>query len=43
VSEAETIAWNRARRSRWLELGAAIVAGSGLVTMLVVFYTILSR
>jgi hypothetical protein len=43
VSEAETNAWTRARRSRLLELGAAIVAASGLVTMVVVFYNILSR
>jgi hypothetical protein len=43
LSETETIAWNRARRSRRLELGAAIVAASGLVTMLVIFYNILSR
>jgi hypothetical protein len=37
------MAWQRARRSRRLELAAAVVAGSGLVTMLVVFYSILSR
>jgi hypothetical protein len=43
VSDTETIAWQRARRSRRLELAAAIVAGSGLVTMLVVFYSILTR
>jgi hypothetical protein len=43
VSDAETAAWNRARKNRWLELGAAIVAGSGLVVMLVVFYSILTR
>ena len=43
VSDAETIAWQRARRGRRLELAAAIVAGSGLVTMLVVFYSILTR
>lgn len=43
MSEAETIAWQRARRGRWLELAAAIVAASGLVTMVVVFYSILTR
>jgi hypothetical protein len=43
VSEAETIAWNRARRGRLLELAAAIVAGGGLVVMFMVFYTILTR
>jgi hypothetical protein len=43
VSESEAIAWNRARRGRFLELGAAIVAGGGLVVMFVVFYTILTR
>ena len=37
------MAWQRARRSRRLELVAAIVAGSGLIVMLVVFYRILSR
>jgi len=43
VSESETIAWNRARRGRLIELGAAIVAGGGLIAMVVVFYTILTR
>ncbi len=43
MSDTETMAWQRARRSRRLELAAAIVAGSGLIVMLVVFYTILSR
>jgi hypothetical protein len=43
VSDAETDAWQRARRNRRLELAAAIVAGSGLVVMLIVFYSILSR
>ena len=43
VSEAETLAWNRARRGRLLELAAAIAAGSGLVALVVVFYTILTR
>ena len=43
MSEAESVAWNRARRGRFIELGAAIVAGSGLVVMFVVFYTILTR
>lgn len=43
MSDAETTAWLRARRSRRLELAAAIVAGSGLVTMVVVFYSILTR
>jgi hypothetical protein len=43
VSDAETIAWQRARRGRRLELVAAIMAGSGLVTLVAVFYSILSR
>jgi hypothetical protein len=43
VSEAETLAWNRARRGRLIELGAAIMAAGGLVVMVVVFYTILTR
>ena len=43
MSDAETMAWQRARRSRRLELVAAIVAASGLVVMLVVFYSILTR
>jgi hypothetical protein len=43
VSEAETIVWQRARRGRRLELAAAIVAASGLVTMVFVFYSILTR
>jgi hypothetical protein len=43
VSDAETIAWHRARRNHRLELAAAIVAGSGLVTLVVVFYSILTR
>ncbi len=43
MSETETIAWQRARRGRRLEFAAAIVAGGGLVTMLFVFYSILTR
>jgi len=43
VSEAETLAWSRARRSRLIELAAAIAAGGGLIAMVVVFYTILTR
>ncbi len=43
MSQAETAAWNRARRGRLIELGAAVVAASGLVVMVVVFYTILTR
>jgi hypothetical protein len=37
------MAWQRARRRDRLELAAAIVAGLGLVTMFVVFYSILTR
>jgi hypothetical protein len=43
VAHAETTDWQRARRMRRLELVAAIVAGSGLVVMLMVFYSILTR
>lgn len=43
VSEAETLAWNRARRTRLIELAAAIAAGGGLIAMVMVFYTILTR
>jgi hypothetical protein len=43
VSEAETLAWNRARRGRLIELAAASAAGGGLVALVVVFYTILTR
>ena len=43
VSATETLAWQRARRRDRLELAAAIVAGSGLVAMVVVFYSILTR
>jgi hypothetical protein len=43
VSEAETLAWNRARRSRMIELAVAIGAGGGLIALVVVFYTILTR
>ncbi|HLK88956.1 MAG TPA: hypothetical protein VKZ18_03625 [Polyangia bacterium] len=43
MSDLETQAWQRARKHRLLELGAAIVAGGGLVVMLVVFYSILTR
>jgi len=43
VSQAETIAWNRARRRGLIELAAAIVAAGGVVVMVAVFYTILTR
>ncbi len=43
VSDLETRAWERARKHRFIELGAAIVEGGGLVVMLVVFYSILTR
>jgi hypothetical protein len=43
VSDLETLAWQRARKHKLIELGAAIVAGGGLVVMLVVFYSILTR
>jgi hypothetical protein len=43
VSEAETLAWQRARRSRRLEVVAAIFAGGVVIVMLEVFYSILSR
>jgi hypothetical protein len=43
VSEAETLAWNRARKNRLLELAAAIAAGGGLIALVMVFYTILTR
>jgi hypothetical protein len=43
VSDLESQAWQRARKHKFIELGAAIVAGSGLVVMLVVFYSILTR
>lgn len=43
VSDLETQAWHRARKHRLIELGAAIVAGSGLVVMVMVFYSILTR
>ncbi len=43
MSEAETEAWNRARTRRIIELLAAIASGGILVTMVTVFYSILSR
>jgi hypothetical protein len=43
VSQAETLAWNRARRSRMIELAVAIASGGGLIALVVVFYTILTR
>jgi hypothetical protein len=43
LSEAEVLAWNRARRSRLIELAAAIVASGGLIALVFVFYTILTR
>jgi hypothetical protein len=43
VSESETLAWNRARRNHFIELAAAIAAGGGLIALVFVFYTILTR
>jgi hypothetical protein len=43
VSEFETEAWNRARTRRIMELAAAILSGGVLVTMVTVFYSILTR
>jgi len=43
VSDFETEAWNRARTRRILELLAAIASGGILVTMVTVFYQILTR
>ena len=43
MSEAEALAWNRARRSRLIELAVAIAAGGGLIALVAVFYTILTR
>ena len=43
VSETEALAWNRVRRNRFIELAAAIAAGGGLIALVVVFYTILTR
>jgi hypothetical protein len=43
MSDSEAAAWQRMRRRDRLELAAAIMAGSGLVVMLVVFYSILTR
>jgi hypothetical protein len=43
VSDFDTQAWNRARTRRILELLAAIASGGVLVTMVTVFYQILSR
>ncbi|HVV53553.1 MAG TPA: hypothetical protein VHO06_28105 [Polyangia bacterium] len=43
MSDLETLAWQRARRHRLIELGAAIVAGSGLVVLFAVFCSILTR
>lgn len=43
VSELETLAWQRARTRRLIEMGAAIVSGGVLVTMVTIFYRILTR
>lgn len=43
VSEMETEAWHRARTRRFIELGAAILSGGLLVTMVTIFYRILTR
>ncbi len=43
VSEFETEAWQRARTRKLIELGAAILSGGVLVTMVTIFYRILTR
>jgi hypothetical protein len=43
VSDFETEAWNRARTRKILEVVAAVASGGILVTMVTVFYQILSR
>jgi hypothetical protein len=43
MSDFETEAWNRARTRRIIEVCAAIASGGLLVTMLTVFYSILTR
>jgi hypothetical protein len=43
VSDFETEAWNRARTRRIVELLAAIASGGILVTMVTIFYSILTR
>ena len=43
MTNFETEAWNRARTRRIIELLAAIASGGVLVTMVTVFYSILSR
>jgi len=43
VTNFETEAWNRARTRRIIELIAAIASGGLLVTMVTVFYSILTR
>lgn len=43
VSEFETEAWQRARVRKMIELGAAILSGGLLVTMVTIFYRILSN
>ncbi len=42
VSEFETEAWNRARTRKLIELGAAVVSCGVLVTLVTVFYRILT-
>jgi hypothetical protein len=39
----DTIAWNRARFRKMVELGCAIAAGLALTAMFVVFSSILTR
>ncbi|HXT96111.1 MAG TPA: hypothetical protein VN853_07410 [Polyangia bacterium] len=43
TSDLETAAWHRARKYRLIELAAALAAGSGLVVLVMVFYSILTR
>ena len=43
MTNFETEAWNRARTRRIIELIAAIASGGLLVTMVTVFYSILTR
>lgn len=39
----ETMAWHRARMRRLLEAGAAVLSAGFLVTLVTVFYSILTR
>ncbi len=39
----ETLAWHRARMRRLLEAGAAVLSAGLLATLVMVFYSILTR